>query len=224
MSLQSIVPFINYEAAERHPHLKERILHQVDDMGHVPKLIDVGTILFLQTADILNIRVPWVLFGSNSHDESNTQHLFHTLKAKFPTTKKIETNVKDMPRILDEQRKDLTLWPDDTSNKNVRKVMTYVMEQIHNRDLSLKQIADNFITSIAKLENDFHKIGLDKGVWHYVMEIRTKEAFRLMSETLLSAKEISFILGHEDYSSFTRSFKNFYGFSPSKVKKMLRQE
>ncbi len=219
MSLKSIVPFIVSDSKEEHPQVRERILYTIENLGHTPILTDVGSIIFFEKADPNRIRVPWIVAAISS-DDSNNLHLLRTLKAKFSSSVIIEAKINDLPRIIDEQRKKLSLWPDDSANEKVREITNYVYEQIHNRNLDLAFLANHFKTSIEKLESDFHKAGIKKGLWHLIIEIRITEAVRLLKETTLPAKEISYILGHEDYSSFTRSFKQFTGFSPSKIRKL----
>lgn len=218
MSLKSFVPFIN--SADRFPQVNGRILYLIERLGHSPVHVDNANILFFEKADILKNRVPLILYASHPQTISNDQYLLQTLLSKFPTAVKIEAQVNDIPRIISEQQKWLSLWPSESKNERVKTIISYIYTQIHNRNLCLTSIAEYFKTTIHKIENDFHKSGIVKGVWHFIIEVRMKEAKRLLKETALSAKEISFILGHEDYSSFTRSFKHINGFSPSEVKKM----
>lgn len=53
----------------------------------------------------------------------------------------------------------------------------------------------------------------------YVHMERMGEALRLLSSTALPVGEVAVLTGYEEFSSFTRAFKNFYGYPPSSVRR-----
>jgi AraC family transcriptional regulator len=55
----------------------------------------------------------------------------------------------------------------------------------------------------------------------YMRTLRMQEAQRILSETFLSVKEISTMLGNIDRSHFSREFKAFCGLSPTEFRKHL---
>jgi transcriptional regulator GlxA family with amidase domain len=55
----------------------------------------------------------------------------------------------------------------------------------------------------------------------YMRTLRMQEAQRILSETFLSVKEISTMLGNIDRSHFSREFKVFCGLSPTEFRKRL---
>jgi AraC family transcriptional regulator len=55
----------------------------------------------------------------------------------------------------------------------------------------------------------------------YMKTLRMQEAQRILSETFLSVKEISTMLGNIDRSHFSREFKAFCGLSPTEFRKRL---
>jgi AraC-like DNA-binding protein len=56
-------------------------------------------------------------------------------------------------------------------------------------------------------------------VSHYIAKLRMREARRMLSETLLTVKEIRAHLGNIDRSHFSREFKKCYGFTPTEFRK-----
>jgi hypothetical protein len=126
MRLNSVVPFINYQAAEKTPQLLEWIIYRIEALGHTPQLIDSRTVFSLIKEDIRIIRVPWILCASASDDAHNDLHLYNTLKEKFPTALKIEASVKDMPRILSEREAELSLWLMKLTNEKVKNVFRFI--------------------------------------------------------------------------------------------------
>jgi len=52
----------------------------------------------------------------------------------------------------------------------------------------------------------------------YIRNIRVKYAYKLIMNTDLSLSEITFLIGFNSLSYFSRSFTNYYGFSPSSLR------
>jgi AraC-like DNA-binding protein len=59
----------------------------------------------------------------------------------------------------------------------------------------------------------------------FIREVRLKEAVLLMEEGDLSLTEVAYQSGFNSPSYFSRSFKEYYGFSPSELThKKMRKE
>jgi len=52
----------------------------------------------------------------------------------------------------------------------------------------------------------------------YLRELRMQRAQHLLASTFLSVKEIAFVSGINDVSTFVRTFKRRYGVTPSEFR------
>jgi AraC-like DNA-binding protein len=53
---------------------------------------------------------------------------------------------------------------------------------------------------------------------HFLHNCRMEKATELLLQSQLSVKEIAFAVGYKNVSNFSESFKNYYGYSPSKTR------
>ena len=88
--------------------------------------------------------------------------------------------------------------------------------------LSLKQIAERLSVSSSYLSAQF-KTEVGMTVTEYIRTKRMEEALKLLHTTDESIEEISFLVGIEDPSYFSKQFKQHTGMSPQQYQKMVRQ-
>lgn len=55
---------------------------------------------------------------------------------------------------------------------------------------------------------------------HFLHNCRMEKATQLLLTTALSVKEIAFTVGYKNVSNFSESFKNYYGYPPSKLREL----
>lgn len=83
--------------------------------------------------------------------------------------------------------------------------------------LSLEDIADNVGMSRAALLRAFQK-DLKVSPMVYVRRRRMEEAQRLLVKGQQSVTEVSYLVGYEDLSAFSRAYKVHFGVSPAGIK------
>lgn len=105
------------------------------------------------------------------------------------------------------------------TNKTLDNVLAYVTENFRNPELSATMVATHFAlpqkTVYAAVRN---KTG--KNLGDFVIELRMKEAARLLCTTQQSVDEIAVECGYPAQSTFYRVFKKYFGESPSKYRSL----
>jgi AraC-like DNA-binding protein len=69
-----------------------------------------------------------------------------------------------------------------------------------------------------KLTYGFKKV-FGCSIHQFIIEARMKNAKRLLTETDLPIKKIAQLNGYSDHNNFRYAFKNFYGYTPSSLRK-----
>jgi len=67
--------------------------------------------------------------------------------------------------------------------------------------------------------NTFFKQKTNQNFSDYVMEVRMKNAARLLNDVRYRIYEISDMVGYSNSFNFTRTFKNYFGLTPSEYRK-----
>lgn len=103
----------------------------------------------------------------------------------------------------------------------IRSVKQYMNEHF-KEDIKLSQVA-----KIAYMNpyyfSTFFKKETGQNFKHYLLEVRMKEAKKLLLETDMKTYEIAKEVGYNDVRSFTDKFREIYGDSPSSLKKEIRK-
>lgn len=87
----------------------------------------------------------------------------------------------------------------------------------YNQDIKLKKCAEKYHTSSSYIDRMFKKF-CSISFTSYVNDLRVKNAMRLLKETDLTIKEISFKVGYNNLNYFYRTFKKSTGTTPNKFK------
>jgi AraC-like DNA-binding protein len=98
------------------------------------------------------------------------------------------------------------------------RVIACIRRNLNNPSLSLDFISQDLKVSRSQIYRAFESRG---GVAEFIRNQRLKEVYRDLSNPFDQAsttKEIAFRWGFEEYRSFRRTFKQFYGVVPSEVK------
>ena len=112
-------------------------------------------------------------------------------------------------------------WPsqsgeeiDKLLDRRVRAVLVFLAE---GSVCSVRDLARQIHLSPGRLQRLFKK---EMGVLisEYLVEQRLQKAAHLLRASSLSIKEISFAVGYEHHSSFTRAFENRFAQSPKRYR------
>lgn len=100
----------------------------------------------------------------------------------------------------------------EVENRLVLKVKEYVRTH-YNRDISLEEICD--VVSMSKnYFCNFFKKETGENIWDYLTRVRIQKAKELLDKTNLKNYEISFKVGYENPSYFSKIFKEYTGVTP----------
>ncbi len=103
------------------------------------------------------------------------------------------------------------------SMKDIQYALLYINANYAKETFSIKQLADEMGMSISNLSH-FFKNKTNQNISDYINELRITQAKRLLTETDLKIADIFPLLGFSHASSFTKSFKQTTGQTPSQYK------
>lgn len=83
--------------------------------------------------------------------------------------------------------------------------------------LSISTLSNRVNLSPTRLRQLF-KRETDRSPMQYLRDLRMQHAENLLRSTFLSVKQVAFVSGISDVSSFVREFKRRYGLAPSKFR------
>ena len=99
------------------------------------------------------------------------------------------------------------------SGKDFAQIITFIYKNI-DQPLDLESIAENVGISLSTLKRLFLEVtGSSAG--SFIRKLRMERAFRSLKNKEESVIEIALSHGFEDHSAFSRSFKKYFGYSPS---------
>lgn len=99
-----------------------------------------------------------------------------------------------------------------TAMERIECVIAYLQENFYNQ-ISLADIADQLHISETHLERIF-KQATGVSPYKYLLNIRMVNARRLLDSNSMATSEVAAACGFNSLSSFSRSFKQVYGYSP----------
>lgn len=100
------------------------------------------------------------------------------------------------------------------------KIMKYIGENY--KDISLAEVSEKFGYNPDYLSTRF-KIITNQTFTEKLREIRMEQACNILERTDLSVEEVSLEVGFKDKSFFMKKFKERYGVTPGKYRKIIRQ-
>ncbi|MBR9859717.1 response regulator [bacterium] len=116
----------------------------------------------------------------------------------------VQTAYTNPPKIKVESKKDIFL----------RKVNQAIESQIENPDFSMGALAELLKISPSSLQKKIKSIS-KKSVSQYIREYRLKRAKDLIASEYGSLSEIATKTGFRSLSYFSKTYKVFFGYSPS---------
>lgn len=105
----------------------------------------------------------------------------------------------------------------DVDNQLMQEIATYIYNH-YDRKISLDEMSERFHISRSYLSKKFKAVtGL--GFKEYIINVRIKNACRLLLETNKSITDIAFECGFNDSNYFGDAFRHVKGMSPNKYRK-----
>ena len=108
-----------------------------------------------------------------------------------------------------------------TDEEFLKKVNSFLMDNISENDLNVERIADLMRISVSTLYRKLKAL-TDLNSVEYIRLARLKKAAELLSEGNYRINEISYIVGFSSPSYFATSFQKQFGISPSQFVKKLQ--
>lgn len=102
---------------------------------------------------------------------------------------------------------------------NVNKIKKMLDNNLYQKDISLKSIADELCISQAQVINIFKRT-FNMTPYQYFAKKRIEIAASLLLNSNLQVKEIAELLNYSDQPYFSNAFKKTMGISPEKYRKM----
>ncbi|MCF8359815.1 MAG: helix-turn-helix domain-containing protein [Prolixibacteraceae bacterium] len=99
----------------------------------------------------------------------------------------------------------------------LNKVINYIEKNIENTELSVDLLARNMNLSRSQVYRKIKAL-TNLTANEFIRQLRLKKALKLLSEGGLTISEIAYSVGFSSQSYFTRSFKEYYGKSPSEIR------
>lgn len=124
-------------------------------------------------------------------------------------------------RSLEEQQGNKVTTSLSTTAKRQQNLVNhtiYYLENHHNQEITLEQLADKLYVSPTHLSKVFkEETGLSP--INYLIQIRLKHARELLKDDNLTVKEVAQAVGYQDAYHFSKLFKKYYGKAPSQLEK-----
>ncbi len=95
----------------------------------------------------------------------------------------------------------------------IQKAKKYILDNLAN-NLTIPIIANNVGTNQCYLKKRFKEV-FEQTIFEFIQENRMLKARHLLQGTNPNITEISYSVGYSSLSSFSQSYKNFYGISPT---------
>ena len=174
-----------------------------------------------------NILLGYIMIGQTSSQSRIPDSIYHEAK-RSNMLKEVTTAFTLIPQYNNEKTNqiislfsdlvDLIILKNFIKQKNlepVQKVIEYMNTEYHK--ISLKQASEIANMSESRLRHKF-KEELGKTFSQIRNSINMNKALKILKDSdELSVKEVAFQLGYSDPLYFSKTFKKYFGYSPSKL-------
>lgn len=130
-------------------------------------------------------------------------HLLYSLNEEFPLTNHQNTNALSEPRLAE-------------------KIYSYIYKYFHSA-FTVGDIAEEFNISrnyVFKLCKEHY----GQSPKQIIQELRMNQASQLLRGSNSQVKEIASTVGYRDAFSFSKMFKEYYGYSPTQFRNLTEEE
>ena len=111
---------------------------------------------------------------------------------------------------------DNTLSDDD--RRFINRLNSLIRDNMGNKDFGVNALAEKLYSSNSKIYRQIRTL-TGYSPHTYILRLRMERAKELLSSTTQAVSDIAMRCGFEDTSYFTRAFRNFYGCTPSQMRK-----
>ncbi|EOL48835.1 AraC family transcriptional regulator [Enterococcus phoeniculicola] len=132
----------------------------------------------------------------------------------------IEMLVLILRSLEKEQGSTVTLELSKTAKRkqNIVNHAIYYLENHHNQEITLEQLAELLYVSPTHLSKIF-KEATGVSPINYLIQVRLKHAKELLQNDQLTIRDVAQAVGYQDAYHFSKLFKKYYGVSPSQIEK-----
>lgn len=106
---------------------------------------------------------------------------------------------------------------ESSEKSNVVDTIISYMQENYMKDISLDKLSKNMYLSPVYISKIFKEETGDSPI-NYLINIRLKKANELLENSRLSIKAIAKSVGYNDAYYFSKLFKKYYGYPPSKIR------
>jgi DNA-binding response OmpR family regulator len=122
-------------------------------------------------------------------------------------------------QLRERYSKTANFHPSDVTESSIdqiflQKVIKSINDNISNSTYSVDQLANEVAFSVSQLNRKLKAL-IDQPAGLYIRIIRLEKAGEMLKNKVASVKEIAFAVGFTEQSNFAKSFKKYFGVSPS---------
>jgi signal transduction histidine kinase/DNA-binding response OmpR family regulator/ligand-binding sensor domain-containing protein len=169
--------------------------------------------------------IPLILLSAKSAKRDAVDGLQHGaddyLTKPFDTSEliaRIDGLIKSRKQIRQKLQSEFTLNHGQLTNPDgfINKLRNEVLAHVTDSEFSIDQLAASMAMSRRSLSRKCQE-ECQQTAGQFITEIRMQTALKLINENQLSLSEIAYGTGYESLSYFSRTFKKFYGKTPSAI-------
>jgi AraC-like DNA-binding protein len=112
---------------------------------------------------------------------------------------------------------------DHSLPREVREILAYIHTHLSDETLSVKVIRRSCRIGNHNVSSRF-RLALGVSIGDYIKKLRMEVATRLLRDERLEIYRIGSVVGYLHQESFTRTFRRYYGCSPSAYRQQLLAE
>ncbi|MBX2953180.1 MAG: response regulator [Leadbetterella sp.] len=176
--------------------------------------------------------IPIVLITSDIAPEAKIKGFQHGADAFIEKPVNIQElilrldNILKSKRILREYYSVFKLKDEDSGYINnadeifLKRASDYIYDNLNNVNLSVQKLANHSHVSRTQLYLNMKRL-THRTPSEFIVDIKMKEAKKMLASTALATSEIAYQLGYKNPNHFSRQFKEYTGKSPTKFKSDL---
>ena len=157
-------------------------------------------------------------FSSGANDylikPFDTSELVMRINALLNNYKDKPTNTPELIDSLSQQSK--------SSDSFNSKLNSHIIENISNVEFGLETLAELLFMSKETLRRKCNA-SMQMSPTSYIRKVRIEQGKLLLENQLLNVSEVAYAVGFESLAYFSKSFKKYYGISPSGIVKSAKK-
>jgi AraC-like DNA-binding protein len=134
----------------------------------------------------------------------------------FSASEEINLGVeRELAELMETRR-----FVDHSMPREVREILAYIHAHLFDDTLSVKVIRRSCRIGNHNVSSRF-RLALGVSIGDYIKKLRMEVATRLLRDERLEIYRIGSVVGYLHQESFTRTFRRYYGCSPSAYRQQL---